>query len=121
MIEEVRFSGKLYAIIIWDVYDEPGIHFVTPNDFSPQLSFMHHHTGHKIRAHIHKRFIRKINYTQEVIVIKRGVLRVDFYNDDEDYLESRRLKAGDVILLADGGHGFEVLEEDIRVDVKQVP
>jgi hypothetical protein len=56
-----------------------------------------------------------------VLLIKRGRLRVDFYDDDQHYLESRILEAGDVILLATGGHGFEVLEEVEMIEVKQGP
>jgi hypothetical protein len=48
-------------------------------------------------------------------------LRVDFYNDQQQYLESRILEAGDVILLITGGHGFEVLEEIEMIEVKQGP
>jgi hypothetical protein len=31
---------------------------------------------------------------------------VDFFTGDQKYLESQILEAGDVILLAAGGHGF---------------
>ena len=46
---------------------------------------------------------------------------MDFYDSDQCYLESRILEAGDVILLATGGHGFEVLEEIEMIEVKQGP
>lgn len=59
--------------------------------------------------------------TQEVLFIKKGKLRVDFYDDNEQYLESRILEAGDVILLVSGGHGFTVLEEVEMIEVKQGP
>jgi len=62
-----------------------------------------------------------VHYTHEVLVIKRGKLRVDFYDDDRIYLESRILRTGDVILLVGGGHGFEVLEETEMFEVKQGP
>ena len=62
-----------------------------------------------------------MKYTQEVLFIKKGKLKVDFYNEHQNYLESRILEAGDVILLASGGHGFEVLEEIEMIEVKQGP
>jgi len=46
---------------------------------------------------------------------------VDFYDEQQNYLESHILEAGDVILLATGGHGFEVLEEIEMFEVKQGP
>ena len=62
-----------------------------------------------------------MTYTNEVLFIKTGVVRVDFYSVNQDYLESRILRAGDVILLAFGGHGFEMLEPSQIIEVKQGP
>jgi mannose-6-phosphate isomerase-like protein (cupin superfamily) len=62
-----------------------------------------------------------ITRAQEVLIIKRGRLRVDFYDRDKAYLQSRILNAGDIILLAAGGHGFEVLEDLEMIEVKQGP
>ena len=82
---------------------------------------MHHPTGKVIDAHIHNLVHRNVVMTQEVLIIKRGILRVDFYDEYEDYLESRNLYAGDIILLVSGGHGFQVLEEVEMIEVKQGP
>ena len=54
-------------------------------------------------------------------MIRKGRLRVDFYDEEQRYLESRILEAGDTILLITGGHGFEVLEEVEMIEVKQGP
>ena len=82
---------------------------------------MHHPTGKMIDAHVHNLVHRNVVMTQEVLFIKKGVLRVDFYDEYEDYLESRDLQAGDIILLVSGGHGFQVLEEIEMIEVKQGP
>ena len=42
-------------------------------------------------------------------------------NNEHNYLESRVLEGGDTILLAGGGHGFEVLEDLAMIEVKQGP
>ena len=49
------------------------------------------------------------------------MLRVDFYRNDQTYLKSTILQKGDIILLASGGHGFQVLEEVEMVEIKQGP
>jgi mannose-6-phosphate isomerase-like protein (cupin superfamily) len=64
---------------------------------------------------------REVQFTQEVLFIRKGRLRVDFYDPEQHYLESRILGPGDVILLIQGGHGFDVLEEVEMVEVKQGP
>jgi hypothetical protein len=82
---------------------------------------MRHPAGKEIEPHVHNPVPREVQYTQEVLFIKSGRLRVDFYDDDCNYLQSRFLEAGDTILLATGGHGFEVLEEVEMIEVKQGP
>ncbi|KAB8317525.1 hypothetical protein SD81_019750 [Tolypothrix campylonemoides VB511288] len=121
MIEEILHHNQLLALIISQKFDKPGIHFFTPNELSQQLAYMHHPTGKIIQPHVHNPVTREVEYTQEVLFIRKGKLRVDFYNNQQDYLESRILEAGDVILLVTGGHGFEVLEEIEMIEVKQGP
>jgi hypothetical protein len=82
---------------------------------------MHHPAGKIIESHIHSPVPREVLATQETLFLRRGKLRVDFYDDDRRYLESRILEAGDAILLVQGGHGFEVLEDLEMFEVKQGP
>ncbi len=121
MLEEIRDGGALLAIILRSGYSKPGISFFTPDDLSQQLAYMRHPAGKTIAPHVHNPVSREVHYTQEVLFIKRGRLRVDFYDSSRRYLRSRVLEAGDVILLATGGHGFEVLDEVEMIEVKQGP
>jgi mannose-6-phosphate isomerase-like protein (cupin superfamily) len=121
MIENITDNNQLLALIVSHRFHKPGIHFFTSNELSQQLAFMCHPVGKVIPPHVHNPVSREVQYTQEVLIIKRGKLRVDFYNDQQQYLESRILEAGDVILLITGGHGFEVLEEIEMIEVKQGP
>ncbi|WP_197985000.1 hypothetical protein [Leptolyngbya sp. Cla-17] len=121
LVQQVLYNDQLQAIIILAKFREPGIHFFTPNTLSQQLAYMQHPAGKVIQPHVHNPVPRQVDYTQEVLLIKRGKLRVDFYTNDQEYLESRILDEGDVILLIQGGHGFEVLEEVEMIEVKQGP
>jgi mannose-6-phosphate isomerase-like protein (cupin superfamily) len=98
-----------------------GIHFFTPDDFSQQLAYMSHPQNKTIAPHVHNPVRREVHLTKEVLFIRKGKLRVDFYNDKQEYLESRILNGGDVILLASGGHGFTMLEDTEMFEVKQGP
>ena len=120
-MEYVKNRKKLLATIIRNNYTSAGIDFITPAEYSQQVAYMHHQTGKVIDAHVHNPVHRSIVMTQEVLFIKKGKLRVDFYDDDEQYIESRILEAGDVILLVSGGHGFTVIEEVEMIEVKQGP
>lgn len=122
MIEHIRDDGgTLLALIVSNRYDKAGVSFFTGGELSQQLGYMHHPAGTIIKAHVHNPVRREVHYTQETLFIKRGKLRVDFYNTRQVYLESRVLEAGDVMLLIEGGHGFEVLEELQMFEVKQGP
>lgn len=117
----VNERGQIMAIIISNKFNEKGIHFFTPNEFSQQLAYMNHPAGKIIEPHYHNAVQRNVIFTQEVLIIKKGKLKVDFYDDDLTYAQSRILEEGDVILLSAGGHGFEVLEEIEMIEVKQGP
>jgi mannose-6-phosphate isomerase-like protein (cupin superfamily) len=121
MIEEVVLDGTLYALIIRREFHQPGVHFFTPGSYSQQLGFICHPAGHRIPAHVHREVKRDVFLTQEVLLLRKGRLRVDFYDTDRQRVDSRTLEAGDVILLASGGHGFEVLEACEMIEVKQGP
>jgi len=121
LIEHVGIKASLYAIIVRGEFRDLGIKFFTPDELSQQLAFMRHPVGKTIEPHLHNPVPREVHFTQEVLFIRRGRLRVDFYDEKQQYLESRILGPGDVILLIQGGHGFEVLEEIEMFEVKQGP
>ncbi len=114
-------AGETLAIIIKADFEKDGIEFFTPDDYSQQLAYMKHAKGKIIVPHVHNEVKRHVHLTQEVLVIKKGVLRVDFYTQEKEYLESYLLRQGDVILLAGGGHGFEVIEDLEMFEIKQGP
>lgn len=121
LIENITHNDQTYAIIIRNQFNKEGIHFFTPPEFSQQLAYMHHPAGKKIEPHFHNAVERNVVYTQEVLVIKKGKIKVNFYNDEKQLVTERVLSTGDVILLSTGGHGFEVIEEIEMIEVKQGP
>lgn len=121
MFEEITFEGRVYAMILRSNYRAEGVKFFTPDSFSQQLGYMNRPKGYRIKPHTHKKALREIQITKEVLIIKSGKVRVDFYNDDQTYLQSRLLNQGDVMLLAFGSHGFEMIEASEIIEVKQGP
>ena len=121
MIENILHEGRTLAVVLHTNHYADGIEFFTPNDFSQQLGYMNRPRGYVIPPHVHNPVPREVQFTKEVLFIKSGRVRVDFYDDDQSYLESRILEQGDVILLAFGGHGFEMLQSTEMIEVKQGP
>jgi uncharacterized protein with PhoU and TrkA domain len=121
MIQEIRQGDQLLAMIVPRDFAQPGVSFFTPDHFSQQLAYMQHPAGKTIVAHTHRDVHRALTKTLEVLFIRRGRLRVDLYDDAQNYVESRVIGAGDVLLLVSGGHGFETLEPVEMFEVKQGP
>ena len=121
MIQQILHNDRLLSIIIRHNFEKNGIEFFTPDDFSQQLAYMKRPKDYVIPPHVHNAVVREVHFTKEVLFIKSGSVRVDFYDDYKNYLESTILETGDVILLAYGGHGFEMIEESEIIEVKQGP
>ncbi len=121
MLSEVVINGRRLALILSHRFDQPGLHFFTPNECTQQLAYMHWPGGKVIQPHVHNPVPRQVEFTMEVLFIKKGRVRVDFFDNEQNYLESRVLETGDTILLMEGGHGFEALEELEMIEVKQGP
>jgi mannose-6-phosphate isomerase-like protein (cupin superfamily) len=119
--EYITCRNKIIAIILYSSFKAEGVHFFTPDELSQQLAYINHPPGKMIETHIHNLVQREVQYTQEVLFIKKGKIRVDIYDDQQNYLISKILEAGDVLFLAAGGHGFEVIEEIEMIEVKQGP
>jgi len=120
-IETITHGLEPIALIIRSDYDEAGIQFFTPANFSQQIAYMKHPAGHRISAHVHNLLIRQVLYTQEVLLIRKGKVRVKLFSSDKEFIGDRILTSGDLILLCGGGHSFEMLEETSMIEVKQGP
>lgn len=121
MIEKIEKNDTELAIIIRDEFSADGIHFVSRPDYSQQVAYMRHERGHKIQAHSHNKVSRRVERTNEVLLIKSGALKVIIFDDDRNKVCERVIEKGDVIFLIAGGHSFEVLDDCTFIEVKQGP
>lgn len=120
-IETIKNKNNILAIIIHKDYKKEGIEFFTPVDLPQQVGFISHKKGKIIEAHTHKIIKREIYLTQEVLIIRKGKIKVDFYDSNKKYCDFRVLQGGDVIAITGGGHGYEVLKDVEMVEIKQGP
>jgi mannose-6-phosphate isomerase-like protein (cupin superfamily) len=121
VIEWIEFDGVLWAIVLRREFDRPGIHFLTEPSCNLQLAHMSHPKGHSIEPHYHPRQERTIHGTSEVLLVKSGSIRVDFFTEEGSPRGNVSLVAGDAILLTEGAHGIEMVEPSSFIEVKQGP
>ena len=99
-----------------------GVSFYTSDDNSLQFGQHSYKQGKIIKPHRHQTVkVEFFDSPQEVLYIEKGKVRVFFYSDDDKQFDQRDISTGDTILLKQGGHSFEFLEETKMLEVKQGP
>jgi len=122
MIEKIFDKKILIALIVKPKkIKKKGANFVTPNIFTQQLGVINYPKNHFITPHTHKKYTRKIQRTSEVLLIQKGILRTDFYNNKKKYIFSKILKEGDIIFLHASHHGFKIIKDCSIIEIKQGP
>tara|TARA_B100000424_G_C22865176_1_gene460831 strand:+ start:265 stop:690 length:426 start_codon:yes stop_codon:yes gene_type:complete len=109
-------KDKLLHII--NRYDEiEGRSDVAPEDQFIQLATLRMEKGKTFRPHKH---IWKISSSPEVIaqeswVIIKGSVRIFMYDIDDSLIGEEIIKKGDCSMTFEGGHTYEILEDDTVV------
>ncbi len=119
--EEIYSGDRLLAMVVRNGFCKDGIEFFTPDDFSQQLAYMNRPADYRIAPHVHNPVHREVTNTLEVLFVRRGRVRIDFYDESRAFAGECVLATGDVVLLVSGGHGFTMLEPTEMIEVKQGP
>lgn len=119
---KVIYNGKLFGIIYRPEDWKPGLDFLSdPQDFI-QVGTWWYPEGKQLQAHRHVENPRSSNLTQELVYVVHGRLRIDYYDDGKHLVRSEEIRAGDMAIILEGGHGYEILEDDTKViEVKNGP
>jgi hypothetical protein len=122
MIEKIFHKNLLFAIVVRNKEFNPGISFLTDDCLTQQLALMKYDKGYCIQPHYHLPIERVIHGTPETIIINKGALKVNFYDEGQSKIDSTILFENEIIMLINGGHGFEVLKDETEIiEIKQGP
>lgn len=122
MTTNVISSGDAILCYIIDSGSLPvATEFVTPPDVTLQVGHIVHPQGYEIARHTHRLQERLISGTAEVLLVQRGRCEMDVYDNDRHLVATRELRAGDIVVLLGGGHGFRMLEDTVLLEIKQGP
>ena len=120
-VEKIVKEGIIYAISIRSDYKPDKTEFFTEDEHFQQLGFIVYEAGGQIKPHMHKVLKRTIDKTTETLIVKKGKIEYQIFNNDEDLISTGILKKDDIITLINGGHGFKIIEDAIMIEVKQGP
>jgi uncharacterized protein with PhoU and TrkA domain len=120
-VEHITSVGKSLAYIVRGEINPLKTTFLTPPELKQQVGFVVYPAGGEVRRHVHRALERHLVGTSEVIIVRRGCCAVDIYNDDRQLVASRKIRAGDIMLMTGGGHGFRMHEDTVLLEVKQGP
>jgi quercetin dioxygenase-like cupin family protein len=121
VFERIPADGPLLALLLSGTDDPAETTFPTPDDLNLQVGFVVYPAGGEIQRHDHRPLERQIVGTTEVLVVRSGRCEIDLYDHERQLAATRELRAGDVILIVGGGHGFRMLEDTVLLEVKQGP
>lgn len=99
-----------------------GTSFLTDNDTYIQAATQNYTSGKVIASHKHLEYQRVVKKTQEVLFIKKGKMRAEFFSRKEKKIKTLLLVAGDIIILLAGGHGYKMLSPKTEfLEIKNGP
>ena len=113
LINKIIHKKVTFAIVVRkkNQFKKKGVTFVTKKHEYLQLGFLKHKKNHIIMPHQHKKKIRKIPISTEVLIIRSGEIKVIFYDfNNKTINKDTLLKRGDIIILLQGGHLRSILK-----------
>tara|TARA_A100001388_G_C28760652_1_gene497569 strand:- start:1448 stop:1840 length:393 start_codon:yes stop_codon:yes gene_type:complete len=114
-------NKNLIAIVHKDKDFKDGKAFYTDNEKDFQFGTFNLDKGEIIENHIHNSQKREIYSTSEAIVVLSGMLKIDLFDNEKNFIDSVIIKKNDSILIFDGGHGIQVQEKSKFIEFKQGP
>ena len=72
-------------------------------------------SGQTFRAHKHITFVKTTDIAQESWVVIQGSVICIFYDIDDSVLTTEILNVGDASFTLEGGHNYEILEDNTLV------
>lgn len=99
-----------------------GLQFFSVESEFVQVGTWGYDAGRILSAHVHNEVRRENLWTQEVLYVRNGSIRADIYGLNERKIAEFIVRAGDIVILLVGGHGYEILENGTQVlEIKNGP
>ena len=121
-VENIHSGKKLIAVVFRNSIKVSGVKFFTESKNPFQIGIHQRPKGLSLAPHVHKLDRPLIIDTiQEILLVQKGKIKITFYPKKGKIITVKILDLGDSVLLMDGGHGVEFLENSRVFEVKQGP
>jgi hypothetical protein len=114
-------GDSVVAVVVQGQCSEPGVHFFSPPDLSQQIGFQIRRAGERVPLHEHQPHLNSTNKLAEVLIVKRGEMKVTLYTSAGTLLHEVILRDGEMILLESGAHEVQFIGETELYEIKQGP
>ncbi len=108
-------KDNLLCIIYRDSDWVEGLNFITDNPLFIQVGSWWYQGGKKLAKHKHNLVPREANITQEMVYVKSGSMKATIFDQEMEYVTELTLNTGDLAIMAYGGHGYEILEDNTKI------
>ncbi len=99
-----------------------GLKFFSQDDEYIQVGTWGYNEGKQLLAHTHNPVSRQIEWTKEVLYVRKGSISANIYDTSETNVATLIAHEGDLLILLRGGHGYSILEDGTEVlEVKNGP
>jgi len=120
-LEKIESGGEILVYLVRDRQKIAKTQFVSPPTANMQVGHIVYPAGGIIPRHFHKKIIRRLDRTEEVLIVRKGSGFFDVYDTKKKLIATRKVSVGDIMIIIGGGHGFRVIKDLILLEIKQGP
>ncbi len=107
--------GNLLCILYKDKDWVEGLNFITEDNLFIQVGSWWYQEGKKLAKHKHNIVPRESDITQEMVYVKSGSMKAIIFDDHLNHIEDLVLNTGDLAIMTNGAHGYEILENNTKI------
>ena len=108
-------KGNLLCIVYRDNDWSEGLNFITDNSLFIQVGSWWYQKDKKLAKHKHNVVPRQSDITQEMVYVKSGSMMATIFDQEMNFVQEIILKEGDMAIMAYGGHGYKILEDNTKI------
>ena len=118
----IQKDGLKYALHFNFDNAKESKNFITDHSDPFQVGVFNLKKNENIDRHVHNEIEREVKTTSEALIVLNGKIKVSFYDQSNlELVDHVIVVGGELLLMLNGGHSLEILEDSKFLEVKQGP